>query len=55
MQINGIRVELGEIEHRILAVKEIREAVVLHNDNLLIAFIHLKPDCEKIFMKLKNT
>ena len=54
VQINGIRVELGEIEHRILAVKEIREAVVLHNDNLLIAFIHLKPDCEKNFYEIEE-
>lgn len=54
VQVNGIRVELGEIEHRILAVNEIREAVVLHHDNLLIAFICLKPDCENTFYEIEE-
>ena len=41
IQINGIRVELGEIETYITAIKEINEAVVLHYKGVLIAIVLL--------------
>ena len=37
IQINGIRVELGEIENRILEVDEVSEVVVLYCQNKIIA------------------
>ncbi|MCJ0565716.1 AMP-binding protein, partial [Enterococcus cecorum] len=42
VQLNGIRVELGEIESRILGISEVVEAVVLYNQKKLIAFIQVR-------------
>lgn len=39
VQINGIRVELGEIESRINELDEIKENVVLYYNGILIAFL----------------
>lgn len=41
IQINGIRVELGEIESQILKIPGVHEAVVLYNNNILIATVQL--------------
>ena len=41
IQINGIRVELGEIESYISAISEVNEVVVLHYKGVLIAMVRL--------------
>lgn len=46
VQINGIRVELGEIEARINEIEAIRESVVIHHNGMLIASIVLNKGME---------
>lgn len=42
IQINGIRVELGEIESHILDLPEVHDAVVLYINTVLVSYILLK-------------
>lgn len=46
VQLNGIRVELGEIESRILGISEVVEAVVLYYQKKLIAFIQVRKNID---------
>lgn len=48
IQVNGIRVELGEIESRISSLKNVVDAAVIYRDNSLTAFVCSEDDCETI-------
>ncbi len=54
VQINGIRVELGEIEAKINEIEEIRENVVIHYNGMLIASIVLKKGVEVSASEIRN-
>jgi thioesterase domain-containing protein len=46
VKIRGLRIELGEIEAQLLARPEVREAVVVANENRLIAYVCAKAEEE---------
>lgn len=54
VQINGIRVELGEIESRIRELPDVIQAVVFYEKKRLIAFIQLKTGVYVTSQKIKK-
>lgn len=54
VQINGIRVELGEIAARIKKIEYIEESVVLSINNELIAFIQFKENSTRTIEKVRD-
>ncbi len=54
VQLNGIRVELGEIENKLVELKGIKEAVVTYLNNMLFATVCLEAGIRMDSMELKN-
>ena len=54
VQINGIRVELGEIAARIKKIEYIEEAVVLSIDNEIVAFIQIVENSTRTLEEVKE-
>ena len=47
LQLNGIRVEIGEIEHKIRDIENVNDVAVVYYNNMLISNIVLKEKCSK--------